>query len=101
SRSPLSRCRHTRPLPPVQGSLPPIDPELDLTPGRPLYPARPEKAPMTDRTLAYAAPTQAAPLTGRRVFFTLIVTASMAGLVWLLAFALTAGGFGVVDFILV
>ena len=56
---------------------------------------------MTDRTLAYAAPTQADPLTGRRVFFTLIVAASMAGLVWLLAFALTAGGFGIVDFIVV
>src|SRR5688500_7562005 len=56
---------------------------------------------MTDRTLAYAAATPADPLTGRRVFFTLTVLASMAGLIWLLAFALTAGGFGVIDFILV
>ena len=35
------------------------------------------------------------------MFFTLIVLASMAGLIWLLAFALTAGGFGVIDLILV
>ncbi|TMJ01637.1 MAG: hypothetical protein E6G97_15260 [Alphaproteobacteria bacterium] len=41
------------------------------------------------------------PLAGRRVFFTLIVTASMAGLIWLLSFALTAGGFGLLDLILV
>jgi membrane glycosyltransferase len=41
------------------------------------------------------------PLTGRRILFALIVLASMVGLIWLLAFALSAGGFGVVDFILV
>ena len=51
-------------------------------------------------TLTYAA-TPADPLTGRRIFFALIVLASMAGLIWLLSFALSAGGFGVVDFILV
>ena len=35
------------------------------------------------------------------LFFALVVLASMVGLIWLLAFALSAGGFGVVDFILV
>src|SRR5687767_10922453 len=120
------RAPHTRAPAPVQGLLPPIDPELDLTPSRPLYPARPEKAPMTlvsdsseaARPRESGDPVLAAdlaldsclrgneregsdPLTGRRVFFTLTVLASMAGLIWLLAFALTAGGFGVIDFILV
>jgi len=57
---------------------------------------------MTESTLPdYAVPAQADPLTRRRVFFTLIVLASMAGLIWLLSYALSAGGFGVVDFILV
>ena len=56
---------------------------------------------MTDRTLNVAAPAPADPLTARRIFFTLIVAASMIGLTWLLAFGLTAGGFGVADFILV
>jgi membrane glycosyltransferase len=55
---------------------------------------------MTDRTLPYAA-APADPLTGRRIFFTLIVLASMAGLVWLLSFALSAGSFGILDFVLV
>src|ERR1044072_4422465 len=41
------------------------------------------------------------PLTRRRIFFTVIVLASMVGLTWLLAYALTAGGFTVVDFVLV
>jgi membrane glycosyltransferase len=57
---------------------------------------------MTESTLPdYAVPAQADPLTRRRVFFTVIVLASMAGLIWLLSFALTAGGFGLLDFILV
>src|SRR5215216_7206452 len=56
---------------------------------------------MTDRTLPSYATAPADPLTGRRIFFTLIVLASMVGLTWLLSFALSAGGFGVVDFILV
>src|SRR3954464_2908880 len=57
---------------------------------------------MTESTLPdYAVPAQAAPLTGRRLFFTLIVVASMVGLIWLLAFALTAGRFSALDFILV
>ena len=55
---------------------------------------------MTERTLDYAVPA-ADPLAGRRIFFALIVLASMAGLIWLLSYALSAGGFGVVDFILV
>ena len=55
---------------------------------------------MTDRTLDYAA-TPADPLAGRRIFFALIVLASMVGLIWLLSYALSAGGFGVIDFILV
>jgi len=49
--------------------------------------------------LAVTAPGD--PLTHRRVFFTAVVLASMAGLIWLLAFALSAGGFGLVDLILV
>src|SRR5256714_1205731 len=57
---------------------------------------------MTESTLPdYAIAAQGDPLTRRRVFFTLIVLASMAGLIWLLSFALTAGGFGVLDLILV
>jgi membrane glycosyltransferase len=56
---------------------------------------------MTDRTMTDYVTAPADPLTGRRVFFTLIVLASMVGLVWLLSFALSAGGFGAVDFVLV
>src|SRR5438552_2109879 len=56
---------------------------------------------MSDSTLNYALTAPADSLTGRRVFFTLVVLASMVGLIWLLAFALSAGGFGVIDFILV
>src|SRR5215471_4941206 len=57
---------------------------------------------MTESTLPdYAVTAPADPLTRRRVFFTLIVLASMVGLIWLLSFALSAGGFGVMDFILV
>ena len=55
---------------------------------------------MTDRTIDYVAPASD-PLAGRRIFFALIVLASMVGLVWLLTYALSAGGFGVTDFILV
>src|SRR5258708_26920766 len=57
---------------------------------------------MSDSTLqglALTAPENS--LTGRRVFFTLVVLASMMGLIALLSFALSAGGFGVIDFILV
>src|SRR5712671_4278356 len=53
----------------------------------------------TVQDLALTAPED--PLTGRRVFFALVVLASMVGLIWLLSFALSAGGFGVIDFILV
>src|SRR2546423_11558518 len=57
---------------------------------------------MTESTLPdYAIAAQGDPLTRRRVFFSLTVLASMVGLIWLLSFALTAGGFGVLDFILV
>src|SRR3954469_23201824 len=56
---------------------------------------------MSDSTLNIAATPAADPLTGRRIVFALVVLASMVGLTWLLAFALSAGGFGVVDFILV
>jgi membrane glycosyltransferase len=57
---------------------------------------------MTESTLPdYAIPAQADPLTRRRVLFTVIVLASMVGLIWLLSFALSAGGFGVLDFVLV
>ena len=56
---------------------------------------------MSERTLNIAATRPSDPLTARRVFFTLVVLASMVGLIWLLSFALSAGGFGVVDFILV
>jgi membrane glycosyltransferase len=57
---------------------------------------------MSDRTLPdYAVTAPADPLTSRRIFFVAVVLASMVGLVWLLAFALSAGGFGVIDFILV
>ena len=62
----------------------------------------PKKHPPNDRThhrLRRRPP--ADPLAGRRIFFALIVLASMVGLIWLLSFALSAGGFGVVDFILV
>jgi membrane glycosyltransferase len=57
---------------------------------------------MSDRTLPdYAVTAPADPLTSRRIFFTLVVLASMVGLIALLSFALSAGGFGVIDFILV
>jgi membrane glycosyltransferase len=57
---------------------------------------------MTESTLPdYAVPAQADPLTRRRLVFTAIVLASMAGLVWLLSFALTAGGFTALDLVLV
>ena len=57
---------------------------------------------MSDRTLPdYAVTAPSDPLTSRRVFFVAVVLASMVGLVWLLSFALSAGGFGVIDFILV
>jgi membrane glycosyltransferase len=57
---------------------------------------------MSDRTLPdYAVTAPADPLTLRRIFFAAVVLASMAGLVWLLSLALSAGGFGVIDFILV
>jgi membrane glycosyltransferase len=57
---------------------------------------------MTESTLPdYAVPAQAAPLTRRRAFFTVIVLASMIGLIWLLSYALTAGGFTALDFVLV
>jgi membrane glycosyltransferase len=55
---------------------------------------------MSETTLNLAMPS-AGPLAGRRILFALIVLASMAGLVWLLAFALSTGGFGVLDFVLV
>ncbi len=56
---------------------------------------------MSERTLNAAVAPSADPLTGRRILFTVVVLASMAGLIWLLSFALSAGGFGVVDVILV
>src|SRR6476660_7207269 len=57
---------------------------------------------MTESALPdYAAPAPADPLTRRRIVFTLIVLASMVGLIWLLAFALTAGGFSALDFVVV
>ena len=90
--------RHTRALALFGARL---HPELDFPARRPLYPARPEKAP-NDRTHHRLRRRAAAdPLAGRRIFFALIVLASMAGLIWLLSYALSAGGFGVVDFILV
>jgi membrane glycosyltransferase len=49
----------------------------------------------------YAVTAPADPLTRRRVLFTAVVLASMIGLIWLLSFALTAGGFGLVDLVLV
>src|SRR5947208_17076095 len=57
---------------------------------------------MSDRALPdYAVTAPADPLTSRRIFFVAVVLASMVGLVGLLSFALSAGGFGVTDFILV
>ena len=57
---------------------------------------------MSDRTLPdYAVTAPADPLMSRRIFFVAVVLASMVGLVWLLSFALSAGGFGVIDFVLV
>jgi membrane glycosyltransferase len=49
----------------------------------------------------YAAAAPSDPLTRRRVFFTAVVLASMVGLIWLLSVALSAGGFGALDFVLV
>jgi len=46
-----------------------------------------------------AAP--AAPLTLRRLLFAALVSATIAGMIWLLVVALSAGGFGVVDLVLV
>jgi len=48
---------------------------------------------------AMTAPTD--PLARRRIVFTTVVLASMAGLIWLLSFALSAGGFDLLDIILV
>lgn len=57
---------------------------------------------MSDRTLPdYAVTAPADPLTWRRIFFAAVVLTSMVGLVWLLSFALSAGGFGLTDFVLV
>src|SRR5262245_43176214 len=57
---------------------------------------------MSESTLQdYAAIAPADSLTWRRVFFSLVVLASMVGLIGLLGFALSAGGFGVIDFVLV
>jgi len=49
----------------------------------------------------YAVTVPADPLARRRAVFTAVVLASMAGLIWLLSFALSAGGFGFVDLVLV
>jgi membrane glycosyltransferase len=56
---------------------------------------------MVDVTLR--ADTAVAPpaLTARRLLFAAVVLASMAGLLWLAATALSAGGFGTVDLVLV
>jgi membrane glycosyltransferase len=57
---------------------------------------------MSESTLqSYALTAPENTLAGRRIFFALVVLASMVGLIWLLAFALSAGGFGVIDLILV
>ena len=56
---------------------------------------------MSESALEYTARVTADPLAGRRIFFAAIVVASMIGIIWLLAFALSAGGFGIVDFVLV
>ena len=57
---------------------------------------------MSDSALPdYAVTAPADPLMRRRAVFTAVVLASMAGLIWLLSFALSAGGFGLVEFILV
>ncbi|HMK78964.1 MAG TPA: glucans biosynthesis glucosyltransferase MdoH [Xanthobacteraceae bacterium] len=57
---------------------------------------------MSESTLqGYALPAPENTLTGRRIFFTLVVLVSMVALTWLLAFALSVGGFGVIDCILV
>ena len=74
---------------------------LDPEPAARYIPPGTEKHPMSERTLNIAATRPSDPLTARRVFFTLVVLASMVGLIWLLSFALSAGGFGVVDLILV
>jgi membrane glycosyltransferase len=39
-------------------------------------------------------------LTGRRVLFATLVIVTMAAMVWLMAFALSAGGFGIADLVL-
>src|SRR3954453_4220137 len=97
-------ARHTRAPAPVLNRRPPVSPDW-TSKLRPLYPLRSGKAPqtaMTESTLPdYAVPAQAAPLTRRRAFFTVIVLASMIGLIWLLSYALTAGGFTALDFVLV
>jgi membrane glycosyltransferase len=59
---------------------------------------------MTDQSLRddFVAAKAPAPITVRRMSFFTLVGMTMAGLIWLLAAALSAGGwFGVVDFILV
>src|SRR4051812_22767479 len=99
------RAPHTRAPAPVLNRCPPPTNPIGLLNRAPAIPAAARKStptPMTESTLPdYAIPARADPLTRRRLFFTLIVLASMAGLIWLLSFALTAGGFGVLDFILV
>ena len=102
-------CRRTRaPRRPSLKTQPATDDlELDtLKTRRPPISGCPAKStnltPMSESTLqTYALPAPENSLTGRRIFFALVVLASMIGLTWLLAFALSAGGFGVLDFILV
>src|SRR3954462_7000902 len=50
-----------------------------------------------ERSHAGAAPALGASLFVRRVLFTVIVAATMAGLLWLLAVALSVGGLDAVD----
>src|SRR5215218_1119003 len=58
---------------------------------------------MIDQSLCGAVARVASPalLTRRRMLFCALVGATMAGLIWLLTVALSAGGFGTVDLILV
>src|SRR5436309_1508952 len=99
------RGRYTKaPVPVLSCRPPPISPDwtLNRAPAIPAAARKSTPAKMTESTLPdYAIAAPADPLTRRRIFFTLIVLASMAGLIWLLAFALTAGGFSALDFILV
>src|SRR5205085_5537235 len=99
------RAPHTRAPAPVLNRRPSPTSPIGLHNRAPAIPAAaPKSTPttMTESTLPdYAVPAQADPLTRRRVFFTLIVLASMVGLVWLLSIALTPGGFSALDFILV